>query len=219
MALHELPNGAVPADLAASIAHYVPPGASAALHALTEHHLRIAIDAHGATSLTHAEELPERPPAPLLLAVEIHPSDTNPERTAAGLLDAIEPLTVSSAALETRLHLDLVTPTRRPSAHAFIMNKRQPHMTRDEFYWYYRTNHAALARSLQPAFIRYTTHRVLHNRGPHFADGVTVQEYDDLASFHKHIATRTRPDDDAFVDIANFVGQVDYWIGEKRWDV
>ncbi len=200
-----------------SLRRVLPARAEAAIYGLDDFFLRIDLLGSRDAIVTPSSDLGP-PPSTRLLMIEVDADDPTPERTANALLDRLDESAepVGSAALESRQHLELQPGASSPSAHAFIMNTRQPRLTRDEFYWYYRVNHTSLAKDLQPGFTRYATHRVLHSRGHGFEDGVTVQEYPDLAAFRRHIEVRTRADDVAFHDIANFVGVVDYWVGEGR---
>ncbi|MGE2716444.1 hypothetical protein ACQI4L_20515 [Mycolicibacterium litorale] len=71
-----------------------------------------------------------------------------------------------------------------------------------------------MAKSLQPLYTRYSTHRVLYVRGDFAEDGITVQEFptrDDLA---RHVRKRFEPDDESFKDLANFLSKVDFYTGE-----
>lgn len=206
-------------DLSADVGRVGTPAESSAVFALDTHALRIAIDQHGPTVITTRDQL-RPPPAPMMATWTLDADDSAPERTAQALLDQVEKHlpSLSCAALETRVHLDLVGAVAPPAAYAFIMNKRQQRHTRDEFFWYYRTNHTSLAKALKPRFVRYATHRVLHSRGELFEDGVTVQEFPHLADFWEHIKVRTESGDEAFDDIRNFVGVVDYWVGDRRFD-
>jgi hypothetical protein len=124
---------------------------------------------------------------------------------------------VGTGVFHHRIHLDEVGAGPTPAAYAVILNIRQQRHTRDEYMWYYRTHHVPLAIALKPKFVRYSTHRVLHAEGRVIADAVTVQEFPSAADIREHLAVRLRPQDEGINDLGNFIGQVDYLLGSRRF--
>jgi hypothetical protein len=153
------------------------------------------------------------------IAVTIWLSDgTEVEEVAASLLVRLEQAFAPEAvaAFHASVHLDLVPAgATQPPAFTFTINRRRPEHTRDQYMWYYRTRHVPLAKSVQPRFVRYLTHRTLYERGNVFDDAITIQEYASIEEIDRHIKTRTAPSDSTINDLENFIGAVDYYIGDR----
>jgi hypothetical protein len=195
-----------------------PQGSRVQARALDEHYMRITLPAEGGRpEIVHADGL--RGERDVAAAVVLWLSDSLDgveleAKNAAERLDR-ELDAFGTGVFDARIHLDRVGGGDAPKAYAMIMNTRQQRHTRDEYIWYYRTHHVPLAKDLGPAFLRYSTHRVLFSSSDFIQDAVTLQEFPSLEALDGHVKTRIRPEDEGINDIGNFIGQVDYYIGDR----
>jgi hypothetical protein len=141
----------------------------------------------------------------------------DPEACAVDVIDRLHrqiPEPLSSVVCDSQVHLDLTEARGTPTAHVVILLTKAHTNTRDESIWHYRTHHVPMAKSLQPLYTRYSTHRVLHARGEFTEDGLTVQEFPSRDHLTQHVRKRFLPDDDSFKDLANFLSKVDFYTSD-----
>jgi hypothetical protein len=195
-----------------------PYGSRVEIRALDDHYMQIALPQDGAQArLLRSDSLTAPRPASGVAMVWMAPAIGTLESTAAKTVILLHEALAgtASAVFDPKVHLDKVIPGQPPSAYAVIMNTRQARHTRDEYMWYYRTHHVPLAVDLDPLFIRYSTHRVLWSSGAFVQDAVTLQEFPNMEDLDRHVAIRIRPVDSAINDLGNFIGQVDYFVGDR----
>ncbi|QYL23801.1 hypothetical protein [Mycolicibacterium diernhoferi] len=199
-----------------SVLSCAPAGSRVQARGIDEHFMLfdVAVDP---SRPTFGDELGNDHPARIAVTIWLPDGIEDPEVRAMETLDRLhgqDPAPLASAVCDSQFHLDITEVTGEPSAHVVILLTKAAHTSRDEAIWHYRSHHVPMAKSLQPFYTRYSTHRALHVRGDFPEDGITVQEFPSRDAMTRHIQKRFEPDDDSFQDLANFLSKVDFYTGE-----
>lgn len=193
-----------------------PDGSRVQARGVDQHFMLFDVDADSERPV-FGDELSNEHPARIAATIWLPDDLEDPEACAVETIDRLHrqtPEPLSSVACDSQVHLDRTETSGAPTAHVVIFLTKAHADTRDESIWHYRTHHVPMAKSLQPLYTRYSTHRVLHARGDFVEDGLTVQEFPSHDHLTRHVQKRFEPDDESFKDLANFLSKVDFYTGE-----
>ena len=95
----------------------------------------------------------------------------------------------------------------------FALIKRKPNLTKEEFFSYWRNQHAPLAAKAIPGLRKYIQHYPVNVLGIEFEyDGIAEIWWDDIQTLEKYFLWRKTPearilisDEEKFIDVAKTV--------------